>query len=140
MEQEEYLKEAISWEEESFGADLQATIDLIEKPLGILSILEEECILPKATEKTFKEKLFNHHSQHNSFGKSKAKKGEAESDFDLFHYAGIVSYRVDGWLEKNKDPMNQSVAMLLKHSKDNKLMSLLFQDIGIEESMFMFVY
>ncbi|CAF5063830.1 unnamed protein product, partial [Rotaria sp. Silwood1] len=48
--------------------DLQACIDLIEKPMGILSILEEECIVPKATDKTFVEKLYtNHLGKHPQF-------------------------------------------------------------------------
>ena len=58
--------------------------------MGIMSILEEECIVPKATEVTFKEKMFKAHSKHPSFAKSKPKKGKAESDFDLNHYAGTV--------------------------------------------------
>ena len=47
LEQEEYAKEGIVWEMMSFGADLQATIDLIDKPMGIFSMLEEECVVPK---------------------------------------------------------------------------------------------
>ncbi len=58
--------------------------------MGIMSILEEECILPKATEITFMEKLFKIHSKHSSFAKSKPKKGRPDSDFDLNHYAGTV--------------------------------------------------
>ena len=77
LEQEEYKKEGIDWVFEDFGMDLQASLgtvlkkvgglkigrssnslicriylyehetDLIEKPLGILSLLEEECMVPK---------------------------------------------------------------------------------------------
>ena len=102
--------------------------------MGIFSILEEECIVPKATDTTFKEKLYaTHLGKHPSFGKPKPKKGAAEAHFDLHHYAGTVSYSVTGWLEKNKDPINQSAAALLKVSKDNKLLNLLFADIGVEE-------
>ena len=44
-----------------FGMDLAATIELIEKPLGIMSILEEECMFPKATDMTFRDKLMQQH-------------------------------------------------------------------------------
>ena len=49
LEQEEYKKEGIDWVFEDFGMDLQASLDLIEKPLGILSMLEEECMVPKVS-------------------------------------------------------------------------------------------
>uniref|UniRef100_A0A672FIB0 Myosin, heavy chain b n=1 Tax=Salarias fasciatus TaxID=181472 RepID=A0A672FIB0_SALFA len=48
LEQEEYKKEGIEWEFIDFGMDLAACIELIEKPMGIFSILEEECMFPKA--------------------------------------------------------------------------------------------
>ena len=57
LEQEEYKREGIEWEMIDFGMDLAATIELIEKPLGIMSILEEECMFPKATDMTFRDKL-----------------------------------------------------------------------------------
>lgn len=96
--------------------------------------MEEECIVPKATDMTFKDKLYaNHMGKHACFGKPKIKKGKPEAHFDVHHYAGLVSYSVDGWLEKNKDPINTSVAMLFKNSTGNKLLSYLFQDIGVEE-------
>ena len=49
LEQEEYKKEGIEWVMIDFGMDLQASLDLIEKPLGIMSLLEEECMVPKVS-------------------------------------------------------------------------------------------
>ena len=72
--------------------------------MGILAILEEECIVPKATDKTFLEKLMGKHLGKNpKMGKPKpAKKGKPEAHFELSHYAGVVGYNVTGWLFKNK--------------------------------------
>ncbi|CAF3330941.1 unnamed protein product [Rotaria sp. Silwood1] len=133
LEQEEYKKEGIQWEFIDFGMDLQACIDLIEKPMGILSILEEECIVPKATDKTFVEKLYNNHlGKHPQFGKPKPAKGKAEANFEIHHYAGSVPYTATGWLEKNKDPINTTVALLFAKSK-NAMLSTLFADVAEEE-------
>ncbi|CAF3855076.1 unnamed protein product [Rotaria sordida] len=133
LEQEEYKKEGIQWEFIDFGMDLQACIDLIEKPMGILSILEEECIVPKATDKTFVEKLYNNHlGKHPQFGKPKPAKGKAEANFEIHHYAGSVPYTATGWLEKNKDPINTTVALLFAKSK-NTMLNYLFADVAEEE-------
>ena len=72
--------------------------------MGILAILEEECIVPKATDKSFLEKLMGIHLGKNpKIGKAKpAKKGKPEAHFELSHYAGVVGYNVTGWLFKNK--------------------------------------
>ncbi len=135
LEQEEYKKEGIHWEMMNFGLDLQACIDLIEKPMGIFSILEEECIVPKGSDKTFQEKLYNNHlGKHPNFGKPKPQKNKQhEVHFDLHHYAGTVGYSVTGWLEKNKDPINTTVAMLFKSSIGNALVAHLYSDIGNED-------
>jgi myosin heavy subunit len=92
LEQEEYKKEGIQWEFINFGMDLQACIELIEKPMGILSILEEQCMFPKADDKSFKEMLFGAHmGKSPNFTKpGKASKGK-NGDFELHHYAGSVS-------------------------------------------------
>jgi len=133
LEQEEYKKEGIQWEFIDFGMDLQACIDLIEKPMGILSILEEECIVPKATDKTFVEKLYNNHlGKHPQFGKPKPAKGKAEANFEIHHYAGTVPYTATSWLEKNKDPINTTVAQLFAKSK-NAMLCHLYADVAEEE-------
>ncbi|KAH9629146.1 hypothetical protein HF086_008595 [Spodoptera exigua] len=132
LEQEEYEREGIQWTFIDFGMDLQATIDLIEKvlePMGILSILEEESMFPKATDQTFVEKLNNNH-----LGKSAPylkpkppKPGCQAAHFAIGHYAGNVGYNITGWLEKNKDPLNDTVVDQFKKGH-NKLLVEIFAD------------
>uniref|UniRef100_A0A3B5Q513 Myosin heavy chain, fast skeletal muscle-like n=1 Tax=Xiphophorus maculatus TaxID=8083 RepID=A0A3B5Q513_XIPMA len=126
LEQEEYKKEGIDWEFIDFGMDLAACIELIEKPLGIFSILEEECMFPKASDTTFKNKLIDQHlGKNRAFEKPKPGKGKAEAHFSLVHYAGTVDYNITGWLDKNKDPLNESVVQLYQKS-GNKLLCFLY--------------
>ncbi|XP_035730491.1 myosin heavy chain, muscle isoform X45 [Vespa mandarinia] len=129
LEQEEYTKEGIQWEFIDFGMDLLACIELIEKPMGILSILEEESMFPKATDKTFEEKLNNNHlGKSPNFLKPKPPKpGQQAAHFAIGHYAGNVPYNITGWLEKNKDPLNDSVVDQFKKS-GNKLLVEIFAD------------
>nr|XP_026694242.1 myosin-6-like [Ciona intestinalis] len=126
LEQEEYKKEGIDWVFIDFGMDLAACIELIEKPLGIMSILEEECMFPKASDDTFKDKLYqNHLGKSKAFGKP-VKKTKYEAHFELYHYAGTVAYNICGWLEKNKDPLNNSVVDLYKKAS-LKLMQTIWE-------------
>ncbi|NXQ99266.1 MYH1B protein, partial [Sagittarius serpentarius] len=126
LEQEEYKKEGIEWEFIDFGMDLAACIELIEKPMGIFSILEEECMFPKATDTSFKNKLYDQHlGKSGNFQKPKPGKGKAEAHFSLVHYAGTVDYNISGWLEKNKDPLNETVIGLYQKSSV-KTLALLF--------------
>ncbi|XP_055702058.1 myosin heavy chain, muscle isoform X17 [Phlebotomus papatasi] len=129
LEQEEYKTEGIQWTFIDFGMDLLACIELIEKPMGILSILEEESMFPKATDQTFAEKLnTNHLGKSAPFQKPKPPKpGCQAAHFAIGHYAGVVPYNITGWLEKNKDPLNDTVVDQLKKSS-NKLLVEIFAD------------
>uniref|UniRef100_A0A8B9BRG4 Myosin heavy chain 2 n=1 Tax=Anser brachyrhynchus TaxID=132585 RepID=A0A8B9BRG4_9AVES len=134
LEQEEYKKEGIEWEFIDFGMDLAACIELIEKPMGIFSILEEECMFPKATDTSFKNKLYDQHlGKSNNFQKPKPAKGKAEAHFSLVHYAGTVDYNITGWLEKNKDPLNETVVGLYQKSS-LKLLSFLYSNYAGDSS------
>ncbi|KAL0993351.1 hypothetical protein UPYG_G00106490 [Umbra pygmaea] len=134
LEQEEYKKEGIKWEFIDFGMDLAACIELIEKPMGIFSILEEECMFPKATDCSFKNKLYDQHLGKNSnFQKPKPSRGKAEAHFSLIHYAGTVDYNIGGWLEKNKDPLNDTVVQLYQKA-GLKLLSQLFATFVLVDS------
>ncbi|KAM5135184.1 myosin-4 isoform 5-T5 [Mantella aurantiaca] len=133
LEQEEYKKEGIDWEFIDFGMDLAACIELIEKPMGIFSILEEECMFPKATDTSFKNKLYDQHlGKSNNFQKPKPAKGKAEAHFSLVHYAGTVDYNISGWLDKNKDPLNETVIGLYQKSSV-KLLSFLYSSYSGSE-------
>ncbi|XP_049669016.1 myosin heavy chain, skeletal muscle, adult-like isoform X1 [Accipiter gentilis] len=134
LEQEEYKKEGIEWTFIDFGMDLAACIELIEKPMGIFSILEEECMFPKATDTSFKNKLYDQHlGKSSNFQKPKPTKGKVEAHFSLIHYAGTVDYNITGWLEKNKDPLNETVIGLYQKSSV-KTLALLFANYGGAEA------
>merc|ERR1719208_608400 len=115
LEQEEYQREGIEWKFIDFGLDLQPTIDLIEKPMGIMALCDEECWFPKATDKTFTEKLTNSHAAHPKFVKSDFK---SDADFSILHYAGQVNYSAAKWLMKNMDPLNENIVQYLQNSQD----------------------
>uniref|UniRef100_A0A668SQX4 Myosin, heavy chain b n=1 Tax=Oreochromis aureus TaxID=47969 RepID=A0A668SQX4_OREAU len=134
LEQEEYKKEGIEWEFIDFGMDLAACIELIEKPMGIFSILEEECMFPKASDTTFKNKLYDQHlGKSSNFQKPKSVKGKAEAHFSLVHYAGTVDYSITGWLDKNKDPLNETVVQLYQKAS-LKLLAFLYSNYASSEA------
>ncbi|KTW30988.1 uncharacterized protein T551_01540 [Pneumocystis jirovecii RU7] len=128
LEQEEYARENIDWKFIDFGHDLQPTIDLIEKtnPIGVLSCLDEECVIPKGTDKTFTEKL--DYIWRDKSPKYKPSKFSGEA-FILKHYAADVEYSTTGWLDKNKDPLNENIARILAYSND-KYIANLFLDFS----------
>uniref|UniRef100_A0A8D3E2Q9 Myosin-10 n=1 Tax=Scophthalmus maximus TaxID=52904 RepID=A0A8D3E2Q9_SCOMX len=129
LEQEEYQREGIEWSFIDFGLDLQPCIDLIERPNnppGILALLDEECWFPKATDKTFVDKVLQEQGTHTKFQKPRQLKDKA--DFCIIHYAGKVDYKADEWLMKNMDPLNDNVATLLHQSTD-KFVAELWKDV-----------
>ena len=126
LEQSEYLREDIQWEFIDFGQDLQPTIDLIEtkNPMGVLAILDEECVIPKSSDSSFMEKLSSNWGKGKS---SKFQENKLKSGFIIHHYAGMVEYNVDNWLQKNTDPVSEHVLQLLPDSS-NEFISNLFKN------------
>merc|ERR1712012_576619 len=127
LEQEEYVKEGIEWANVDFGMDLQKCITMFEKPMGLLAILEEESLFPKATDQSFAAKLHE-----NLLGKcpnfqKPSPKPDPNAHFAVIHYAACVSYNLTGWLEKNKDPLNDTVVELMKNGS-NALLVECFHD------------
>merc|ERR1719429_977689 len=128
LEQEEYVKEGLVWVTCDFGMDLAACLELFEKPMGILPILEEETIHPKASDETFEAKLKAQHlGKHPNFAKAQSKT-DKNAHFAVVHYAGTVSYNLTGWLDKNRDPINDTVVDLLKKTKTCTLMCEIYMD------------
>ena len=119
LEQEEYVREGIEWANVDFGMDLQKCITMFEKPMGLLAILEEESLFPKATDQTFAGKLHdNLLGKCENFQKANPKP-DPNAHFAVVHYAATVSYNLTGWLEKNKDPLNDTIVELFKNGSNN---------------------
>merc|ERR1712088_342570 len=99
-------------------------IIMFEKPMGVWAILEEESNFPKASDKTLEDKLKSQLlGKCAPFAKPQSKT-DKNAHFAIIHYAGIVSYNVTGWLEKNKDPVNDTVVDVLKNSANALLVHL----------------
>ncbi|KAB2032803.1 hypothetical protein ES319_D05G402800v1 [Gossypium barbadense] len=117
LEQEEYDLEGIDWTKVVFE-DNQECLDLFEKkPLGILSLLDEESNAPNSTDFTLANKLKQHLNSNSYF------KGDRGRAFGVLHFAGEVLYDTNGFLDKNRDPLSSEVVQLLS-SCDSQLPQL----------------
>ena len=127
LEQEEYVREGLDWANVDFGMDLQKCIDMFEKPMGLLAVFEEESLFPKATDQTFCEKLHaNLLGKWPNFAKPNPRP-DPDAHFAVIHYAATVSYNLTSWLEKNKDPLNDTIVEMIKNGS-NSLMIQCFLD------------
>ena len=127
LEQEEYVREGLDWANVDFGMDLGPCIEMFEKPMAFLAIFEEESLFPKATDETFKNKLMdNMLGKFPNFAKPNPRP-DPDAHFAIVHYAATVSYNLTGWLEKNKDPLNDTIVEMIKNGS-NSLMIKCFAD------------
>uniref|UniRef100_A0A8C1RF30 Myosin XIX n=1 Tax=Cyprinus carpio TaxID=7962 RepID=A0A8C1RF30_CYPCA len=121
-QQEEYVTEGLQWSFIRYQ-DNQGCLDLIEgSPSSIFSLLNEECRLNRASDaKQFRVRLQKELSDNASISWDKLSK---EPHFTVAHYAGNVSYQVEGMMEKNKDPVPPEIISVLQKSQDSLLHSL----------------
>merc|ERR1711899_571071 len=127
LEQEEYVREGLNWANVDFGMDLQKCITMFEKPMGLLAILEEESLFPKATDQSFAAKLHeNLLGKCENFAKP-SPRPDPGAHFAVVHYAATVSYNLTGWLFKNKDPLNDTIVEMFKNGS-NALLIECFSD------------
>ncbi|KAM3408668.1 hypothetical protein ACQJBY_001630 [Aegilops geniculata] len=111
LEQEEYVEDGIDWAKVEFE-DNQDCLNLFEKkPLGLLSLLDEESTFPNATDLTFANKLKQHLDTNSCF------RGERGKAFAVRHYAGEVAYDTSGFLEKNRDLLHMDSIQFLAKCK-----------------------
>merc|ERR1711937_19648 len=119
LEQEEYVKEGLDWANVDFGMDLWPCIFMFEKPMGLLSVFEEESLFPKATDQTFCEKLHtNLLGKWANFAKPNPRP-DPDAPFAVIPYAATVSYNLTSWLEKNKDPLNDTIVEMIKNGSNS---------------------
>uniref|UniRef100_A0A8C2KQQ5 Myosin X n=1 Tax=Cyprinus carpio TaxID=7962 RepID=A0A8C2KQQ5_CYPCA len=112
LEQLEYNKEGLVWDDVNW-MDNGECLDLIEKKLGLLALVNEESHFPKGTDDTLLEKLHSQHARNQFYVKPRV----AVHQFGIKHYAGEVVYDVRGILEKNRDTFRDDVLNLLRESR-----------------------
>uniref|UniRef100_A0A8C3IXA1 Myosin VC n=1 Tax=Chrysemys picta bellii TaxID=8478 RepID=A0A8C3IXA1_CHRPI len=131
LEQEEYMKEDIPWTLIDFY-DNQPVIDLIEAKMGILELLDEECLLPQGTDENWLQKLYNNYINKNPFFQ---KPKMSNTSFIIQHFADKVEYKSEGFLEKNRDTVYEVLIDILRNSKFH-LCADFFQDHPVPISPF----
>ncbi|XP_025275366.1 unconventional myosin-VIIa isoform X3 [Canis lupus baileyi] len=123
LEQEEYDLESIDWLHIEF-TDNQDALDMIaNKPMNIISLIDEESKFPKGTDTTMLHKL---NSQHKLNSNYIPPKNNHETQFGINHFAGVVYYESQGFLEKNRDTLHGDIIQLV-HSSRNKFIKQIFQ-------------
>ncbi|KAG9160010.1 hypothetical protein Leryth_005748 [Lithospermum erythrorhizon] len=104
---QEYESDGVDWTKVDF-VDNQECLDLFEKkPIGLISLLDEESKFPKATDLTFANKIRQHLDANPCF------KGVKDGAFCVVHSAGKVLYNTSGFLEKNRDSLPSDTIQLL---------------------------
>ncbi|KAM6034895.1 myosin-IIIb-like [Theristicus caerulescens] len=121
LEQAAYKEEELPWETITFNNNEPILNLLLAKPLGLLSLLDEQSAFPQATDKTFVDKL---NSSFNGNLHYQPGRGRVLG-FSIIHYAGKVQYTAGGFLEKNRDTLPASVRGLFINSI-TPLLSVLF--------------
>ncbi|MBN3292049.1 MYO5C protein, partial [Polypterus senegalus] len=124
LEQEEYMKEDIPWTLIDFY-DNQPVIDLIEAKMGILDLLDEECLFPQGTDENWLQKLYNNYLDKNALFE---KPRMSNKSFIIQHFADKVEYKCQGFLEKNRDTMYEELIGVLRASHLHLLASFFQED------------
>ncbi|XP_050165789.1 unconventional myosin-Ie isoform X2 [Myiozetetes cayanensis] len=114
-EQEEYVQEGIRWTPIEYFNN-KIVCDLIENkvnPPGIMSILDDVCATMHAVgegaDQTLLQKLQMQIGTHEHFN-------SWNQGFIIHHYAGKVSYDMDGFCERNRDVLFMDLIELMQSS------------------------
>uniref|UniRef100_A0A8B9QUM4 non-specific serine/threonine protein kinase n=1 Tax=Anas platyrhynchos TaxID=8839 RepID=A0A8B9QUM4_ANAPL len=118
-EQNEYLYEGVDARVIEYE-DNRPLLDMfLQKPMGLLSLLDEESRFPQATDQTLVEK-FEDNLKSKYFWRPK----RVDLTFGIYHYAGKVLYNASGFLAKNRDTLPADIVLLLRSSENNLIRQL----------------
>lgn len=129
QEQEEYEREGITWQSIEYFNNA-TIVELVEQPRrGILAVLDEACSTAgPITDRIFLQTLDTHHRHHPHYSSRQLcptdKTMEFGRDFQIKHYAGDVTYSVEGFIDKNRDSLFQDFKRLLYNSMDPTLRAM----------------
>ncbi|KAF4096052.1 hypothetical protein G5714_023655 [Onychostoma macrolepis] len=118
-EQDEYLNEDVDARVIEYE-DNRPLLDLfLQKPMGMLALLDEESRFPQATDQTLVEK-FEDNLKSKNFWRPK----RVDLGFGIHHYAGKVIYNAGGFLAKNRDALPADIVLLLRSSENELIRKL----------------
>ncbi|XP_017560985.1 myosin-IIIa isoform X1 [Pygocentrus nattereri] len=118
-EQDEYLNEDVDARVIEYE-DNRPLLDLfLQKPMGMLALLDEESRFPQATDQTLVEK-FEDNLKSKNFWRPK----RVDLGFGIHHYAGKVIYNAAGFLAKNRDTLPADIVLLLRSSENDLIRKL----------------
>uniref|UniRef100_A0A8B9N1U2 Myosin IG n=1 Tax=Accipiter nisus TaxID=211598 RepID=A0A8B9N1U2_9AVES len=123
QEQAEYQREGIAWQSIEYFSN-EPIVELVEQPhRGILALLDEACLAAgTVTDSLFLASMDARLGRHPHYTSRKLcptdKTMEFNRDFRIKHYAGDVTYSVEGFLDKNKDTLFQDFKRLFYNSAD----------------------
>ncbi|KAF1750538.1 hypothetical protein GCK72_017088 [Caenorhabditis remanei] len=106
LEQEEYVREEIEWVRVDFH-DNQPAIDLIEGPVGMINLLDEQCKRLNGSDADWLSQLKN--STELKRNPQLAYPKVRSNDFIVRHFAADVTYSTDGFVEKNRDAIGEQL-------------------------------
>ncbi|KAM7442344.1 Unconventional myosin-X [Porites harrisoni] len=122
LEQLEYNREGLEWTDIDW-MDNGECLDLIEKKLGVLALIDEESNFPKGTDESMLSKLHSSHEGNTFYIKPRV----ANTKFGIKHYAGEVFYSTKGFLEKNRDSFRDEILNVLMESKSDFIYDIVEQ-------------
>ncbi|KAM6422466.1 myosin-IIIa-like [Rhynochetos jubatus] len=129
-EQNEYLYEGVDARVIEYE-DNRPLLDMfLQKPMGLLSLLDEESRFPQATDQTLVEK-FEDNLKSKYFWRPK----RVDLTFGIYHYAGKVLYNASGFLAKNRDTLPADIVLLLRSSENNLTRQLVTHPLTKTESI-----
>ncbi|XP_026697426.1 myosin-IIIa isoform X2 [Athene cunicularia] len=129
-EQNEYLYEGVDARVIEYE-DNRPLLDMfLQKPMGLLSLLDEESRFPQATDQTLVEK-FEDNLKSKYFWRPK----RVDLTFGIYHYAGKVLYNASGFLAKNRDTLPADIVLLLRSSENNLTRQLATHPLTKTESI-----
>ncbi|KAF1774465.1 P-loop containing nucleoside triphosphate hydrolase [Phytophthora cactorum] len=121
-EQQAHIEEGIKWNAVDYEDNSQCLEMVEQRPSGIFSLLDEECVVPKGSDAGFARKLYQRLQEHSNFSASRTE--QADFAFQVHHYAGNVRYQAEGFCEKNKDQPNAELFSVLGKTSDSHLREL----------------
>uniref|UniRef100_A0A6Q2XAC7 Osteoclast-stimulating factor 1 n=1 Tax=Esox lucius TaxID=8010 RepID=A0A6Q2XAC7_ESOLU len=131
-EQEEYVQEGIKWTPIEYFNN-KIVCDLIENklnPPGIMSVLDDVCATMHAkgegADGTLLQKLSAAVGTHEHFN-------SWNSGFVIHHYAGKVSYEINGFCERNRDVLFTDLIELMQSSEHDFICSLFPENLNTDK-------